>query len=162
MKTVYIGLGSNLSGSMGDPQKQMQIALAKISDHPEIHQLNTSSFYRTSPIGPQDQPDFINAVAQAKTSLTPLALLDYLQQIENEHGRERKEYWGARTLDLDILIFGQQSIRNTRLIIPHPRIEERAFVLVPLLEVKPNFSSASGKSTADLLAKCSDQGIVKL
>ena len=97
-----------------------------------------------------------------KTSLTPLALLDYLQQIENEHGRERKEYWGARTLDLDILIFGQQSIHNTRLIIPHPRIEERAFVLVPLLEVKPNFSSASGKSITDLLAKCSDQGIVKL
>ena len=147
---------------MGDPQKQMQTALEKISDHPEIHQLNTSSFYRTSPVGPQDQPDFINAVAQAKTSLTPLALLDYLQQIENEHGRERKEYWGARTLDLDILIFGQQSIHNTRLIIPHPRIEERAFVLVPLLEVKPNFSSASGKSITDLLAKCSDQGIVKL
>jgi len=162
MKTVYIGLGSNLSGSMGDPQKQMQTALEKISDHPEIHQLNTSSFYRTSPVGPQDQPDFINAVAQAKTSLTPLALLDYLQQIENEHGRERKEYWGARTLDLDILIFGHQSIHNTRLIIPHPRIEERAFVLVPLLEVKPNFSSASGKSITDLLAKCSDQGIVKL
>ena len=162
MKTVYIGLGSNLSGSMGDPQKQMQTALEKISDHPEIHQLNTSSFYRTSPVGPQDQPDFINAVAQAKTSLTPLALLDYLQQIENEHGRERKEHWGARTLDLDILIFGQQSIHNTRLIIPHPRIEERAFVLVPLLEVKPNFSSASGKSITDLLAKCSDQGIVKL
>jgi len=162
MKTVYIGLGSNLSGSMGDPQKQLQTALEKISDHPEIHQLNTSSFYRTSPVGPQDQPDFINAVAQAKTSLTPLALLDYLQQIENDHGRERKEYWGARTLDLDILIFGQQSIHNTRLIIPHPRIEERAFVLVPLLEVKPNFSSASGKSITDLLAKCSDQGIVKL
>ena len=162
MKTVYIGLGSNLSGSMGDPQKQMQIALAKISDHPEIHQLNTSSFYRTSPIGPQDQPDFINAVAQVKTSLKPLALLDYLQKIENEHGRERKEHWGARTLDLDILIFGQQSIHNTRLIIPHPRIEERAFVLVPLLELKPNFSSANGKNTADLLAKCSDQGIVKL
>lgn len=162
METVYIGLGSNLSGSMGDPQKQIQTALAKISDHSEIHQLNTSSFYRTSPVGPQDQPDFINAVAQVKTSLKPLALLDYLQKIENEHGRERKEHWGARTLDLDILIFGQQSIHNTRLIIPHPRIEERAFVLVPLLEVKPNFSSASGKSTADLLAKCSDQGIVKL
>ena len=162
METVYIGLGSNLSGSMGDPQQQIQTALEKISDHPEIHELNTSSFYRTSPVGPQDQPEFINAVAQAKTSLTPLALLDYLQQIENEHGRERKEHWGARTLDLDILIFGQQSIHNTRLIIPHPRIEERAFVLVPLIELEPNFSSASGKSTADLLAKCSDQGIVKM
>ena len=162
METFYIGLGSNLSGSMGDPQQQIQTALEKISDHPEIHELNTSSFYRTSPVGPQDQPEFINAVAQAKTSLTPLALLDYLQQIENEHGRERKEHWGARTLDLDILIFGQQSIHNTRLIIPHPRIEERAFVLVPLIELEPNFSSASGKSTADLLAKCSDQGIVKM
>ena len=162
METFYIGLGSNLSGSMGDPQQQIQTALEKISDHPEIHELNTSSFYRTSPVGPQDQPEFINAVAQAKTSLTPLALLDYLQQIENEHGRERKEHWGARTLDLDILIFGQQSIHNTRLIIPHPRIEERAFVLVPLIELEPNFCSASGKSTADLLAKCSDQGIVKL
>jgi len=162
METFYIGLGSNLSGSMGDPQQQIQTALEKISDHPEIHELNTSSFYRTSPVGPQDQPEFINAVAQAKTSLTPLALLDYLQQIENEHGRERKEHWGARTLDLDILIFGQQSIHNTRLIIPHPRIEERAFVLVPLIELEPNFCSASGKSTADLLAKCSDQGIVKM
>ena len=162
MKTVYIGLGSNLSGSMDDPQQQLQNALAEISDHPKIHQLNSSCFYRTSPVGPQNQPEFINAVAQVKTSLTPLALLDYLQQIENEHGRERKEHWGARTLDLDILIFGQQSIHNTRLIIPHPRIEERAFVLVPLLELKPNFSSANGKSTADLLAKCSDQGIVKL
>ena len=162
METFYIGLGSNLSGSMGDPQQQIQTALEKISDHPEIHELNTSSFYRTSPVGPQDQPEFINAVAQAKTSLTPLALLDYLQKIENEHGRERKEHWGARTLDLDILIFGQQSIHNTRLIIPHPRIEERAFVLVPLIELEPNFCSASGKSTADLLAKCSDQGIVKM
>jgi len=162
METFYIGLGSNLSGSMGDPQQQIQTALEKISDHPEIHELNTSSFYRTSPVGPQDQPEFINAVAQAKTSLTPLALLDYLQQIENEHDRERKEHWGARTLDLDILIFGQQSIHNTRLIIPHPRIEERAFVLVPLIELEPNFCSASGKSTADLLAKCSDQGIVKM
>ena len=162
METFYIGLGSNLSGSMGDPQQQIQTALEKISDHPEIHELNTSSFYRTSPVGPQDQPEFINAVAQAKTSLTPLALLDYLQKIENEHGRERKEHWGARTLDLDILIFGQQRIHNTRLIIPHPRIEERAFVLVPLIELEPNFCSASGKSTADLLAKCSDQGIVKM
>ncbi len=114
MKTVYIGLGSNLSGSMGDPQKQLQTALAKISDHPEIHQLNTSSFYRTSPVGPQDQPDFINAVAQAKTSLTPLALLDYLQQIENDHGRERKEYWGARTL-----VFGYIDLWTTK----HPQLQ---------------------------------------
>jgi 2-amino-4-hydroxy-6-hydroxymethyldihydropteridine diphosphokinase len=162
MTTSYIGLGSNLSGSMVDPLHQLNRAVQRLSDHPHIYEITLSSFYSTSPIGPQDQPDYINAVARLNTELLPLQLLDYLQEIESEHDRKRQQRWGARTLDLDILTYENLEIASHRLTIPHPRMEERAFVLVPLLELDVEFFSTQGKSTADLLANCADQGIVKL
>ncbi|MEZ8132614.1 MAG: 2-amino-4-hydroxy-6-hydroxymethyldihydropteridine diphosphokinase [Polaribacter sp.] len=162
MNTSYIGLGSNLSGSMSDPQHQLNRAVETISQNAHIHQFKLSSFYSTSPIGPKDQPDYVNAVARLKTTLQPLQLLDFLQEIEDQHQRKREQRWGARTLDLDILTYADFEIISQRLIIPHPRMEERAFVLVPLLELDGNFFSSQGKSTADLLANCADQGIVKL
>ncbi|MDC0172563.1 2-amino-4-hydroxy-6-hydroxymethyldihydropteridine diphosphokinase [Gammaproteobacteria bacterium] len=162
MNISYIGLGSNLSGSMSDPQNQLNRAVKTIRQHANIHDFQLSSVYSTSPIGPQDQPDYVNAVARLKTTLQPLQLLDYLQEIEDQHQRKRKFRWGARTLDLDILTYANFEIISDRLTIPHPRMEERAFVLVPLLELDGNFFSAQGKSTTDLLANCADQGIVKL
>ncbi len=162
MTPVYIGLGSNLSGSKQHPSQHLESALKTINKSSKIDNLSYSSFYRSRPIGPQDQPDYINAVATFKTSLSPIQLLDYLQDIETSHGRVRTERWGARTLDLDILFYGNLTIDSDRLTVPHPRLGERAFVLAPLLEISPNFRLENGISGADLLANCGDQGIVKL
>lgn len=162
MTTSYIGLGSNLSGSMTDPRHQLNKAVQRLSEHPRIDGIILSSLYSTSPIGPKDQPDYINAVARLHTELLPLELLDYLQEIEDEHDRKREERWGARTLDLDILTYADLQIATERLTIPHARMEDRAFVLVPLLELDADFFIARGKSSAELLANCADQGIVKL
>ena len=162
MTTSYVGLGSNLSGSMTDPRQQLNKAVQRLSEHPRIHGIILSSFYSTSPIGPKDQPDYINAVARLSTELLPLELLDYLQEIEDEHDRKREERWGARTLDLDILTYADLQIATERLTIPHARMEDRAFVLVPLLELDADFFITHGKSSAELLANCADQGIVKL
>lgn len=162
MLIAYIGLGSNLSGFLKSPQRQLEEAIKHISGHPGIVVKNVSSFYETKPIGPQNQPDFVNAVANIETSLAPLMLLDYLQKIEANHDRERIQKWGARTLDLDILLFDNQQINSKRLTIPHPEIENRAFVLAPLLEIYPNFKPLSGKTARTLLEKCKEQGIVKL
>lgn len=162
MNLVYIGLGSNLSGSKQNPSQHLENALQSINNNPEIHNLSHSSFYCTKPIGPQDQPDYVNAVARVETTLSPTVLLDYLQDIETSHGRVRDERWGPRTLDLDILVYGDLTIDTDRLTIPHPRISERAFVLVPILEIDPNFNFETGISAADLLANCGDQGIVRM
>ena len=162
MTLVYIGLGSNLSGSNLNPSQHLEGALKSINNNPDIYNLSKSSFYRTKPIGPQDQPDYVNAVATFETTLSPIALLDYLQQIESSHGRVRTERWGARTLDLDILFYGDLSINSDRLTLPHPRLGERAFVLAPLIEINPSFRFENGISAAELLANCGDQGIVKL
>lgn len=98
MNTSYIGLGSNLSGSMSDPQHQLNRAVETISQNAHIHQFKLSSFYSTSPIGPKDQPDYVNAVARLKTTLQPLQLLDFLQEIEDQHQRKREQRWGQERL----------------------------------------------------------------
>jgi len=162
MQPVYIGLGSNLSGRMGEPKKQLEQALEALSSHSQITLADLSSNYKTKAIGPGSQPDYINAVALIKTQLEPLTLLDYLQLIEQQHERERDIHWGARTLDLDILMYGNLTIDTPRLTIPHPRITERAFVLAPLLELNSDLSLPDGQSIAKALANCSEQGIFRL
>ena len=162
MQMVYIGLGSNLSGTMGEPKEQLEQALKALENHSQITLVNVSSNYKTKAIGPGSQPDYINAAALIKTQLEPLALLDQLQLIEQKHERERSIHWGARTLDLDMLMYGTLTIEIPRLTIPHPRIRDRAFVLAPLLDLDPNLSLPEGQSIAKLLANCPEQGIFKL
>lgn len=129
---VFVGLGSNLS----DPVYQVRTALVALAQIPETRVMAISSLYQSAPMGPQDQNDYINAVAQLETTLEPVALLDQLQAIEQVHGRERKEErWGPRTLDLDLLLYGEQVIDVPRLQVPHYGMAERAFVLLPLQEL---------------------------
>jgi 2-amino-4-hydroxy-6-hydroxymethyldihydropteridine diphosphokinase len=165
MARAFIGLGSNLAGSVAgitkDSQAQVQQALDSIAAHPDITVAAVSSFYQTRAIGPGKQPDYINAAAQLETKLQPMQLLDFLQTIENQQGRVRTIRWGARTLDLDILLFDQQIINSERLQVPHPRIQERAFVLAPLHELAPDLQLPNGENIRQLLANCSMQGIVK-
>ena len=129
---VFIGLGSNLN----DPLQQLKNAIRRLADIPNCSGLKVSRFYCSRPLGPQNQPDYINAVARLKTTLEAEALLDQLQAIEQAQGRRRDgERWGARTLDLDLLLYGEQQIAIERLMVPHPRLAERAFVLYPLADI---------------------------
>ncbi len=129
---VYVGLGSNLE----NPRQQVIDALEALKGLSGCRLLDRSSLYRTSPVGPQNQPDFINAVAALSTRLEPHVLLDALQMIEHRHRRVRDgERWGPRTLDLDLLLYGDRCIDTPRLKVPHPEMIRRAFVLVPLREI---------------------------
>ncbi|ALH94310.1 2-amino-4-hydroxy-6-hydroxymethyldihydropteridine diphosphokinase [Acinetobacter equi] len=125
---TYIGLGSNL----GDSRQILVDAIQKLS---ELGVVSVSKLYQSPPMGPQDQPHYLNAVACLETNLEPLDLLDELQKIENESGRVRLRRWGERTLDLDLLIYGNESIKNERLTVPHVGILERDFVVIPLLDL---------------------------
>lgn len=133
-------------------------AIDRLRSHPQIDVTNVSSWYRTKPIGPP-QPDYLNGCATLQTSLTPSELLETLHAIEAEFGRVRQELWGARTLDLDLLLYESQIIDTPTLQLPHPRLTERAFVLVPLSEIAPNWlEPKSGHSIAflrDKLVECS-------
>jgi 2-amino-4-hydroxy-6-hydroxymethyldihydropteridine diphosphokinase len=133
MITSYIGLGSNLD----HPQQQVLQAFDELDCIPESWLVNTSSLYSSAPMGPEDQPDYVNAVAEIQTRLDAVELLYELQIIENRHGRVRERRWGARTLDLDLLLYGDNVIDQTELTVPHPGIARRAFVLLPLQEVAP-------------------------
>lgn len=129
----YVALGSN----MGDSPTYLQTAIEDLKSHQNIHQLKVSHFYQSKPHGPQDQPDYLNAAVVFTTDLTPETLLDLLQKIENDNDRVREGVvrWGARTLDLDLLFYADKTIDSKRLIVPHPRICERAFVLFPLRDL---------------------------
>ncbi|AOS97098.1 2-amino-4-hydroxy-6-hydroxymethyldihydropteridine pyrophosphokinase [Microbulbifer aggregans] len=155
---VFIGLGSNLA----NPEQQLRGALKSMDAVAQTRVLRCSSFYLSAPVGPGDQPDYINAVAELETGLDAEALLDALQAIEADHGRERSVRWGARTLDLDILLFGQETIRTDRLQIPHPRIGERNFVLVPLAELARALTLPTGESIQELLRACPQNRLEKL
>lgn len=131
--TAYIGLGSNLT----DPVRQIEQALAELDGLPLTRRVARSPLYRSRPVGPQDQPDFVNAVASIVTRLSPLALLDQLQALEQRHRRVRQRHWGPRTLDLDLLLFADRHLASARLILPHPALLERAFVMIPLADIAP-------------------------
>jgi len=139
----FVALGSN----MGDSHAYLQQAIYDLTDHKKINDLTVSSFYKSKPHGPQDQPDYLNAVISLQTSLEPEELLDTLQKIENENDRVREGVirWGARTLDLDLLFYAEQTIETKRLTVPHPRICERAFVLLPLRDLLSNEEIANLK-----------------
>jgi len=156
MAIVYIGLGSNLS----DPLQQIHLAVEALSQIQSSSLKHISSLYFSRPMGPQDQPDYMNAVAAITTSLTPLALLDELQAIENQAGRVRKNNrWGARILDLDILLFDNDIIDNERLTVPHYGLELREFVLLPLAEISPTLILPNGKSILSLSQNIDTNGL---
>jgi len=135
MIRVYLGLGANLES----PQQQLEQAISALMAVPNCYVAGVSSFYASKPMGPQDQPDYVNAVAALDTTLPAEALLDVLQRIELEQGRQRKdERWGPRTLDLDILLYGDQQIATERLTVPHYGLQQREFVVYPLLELAPD------------------------
>lgn len=147
MTLAYIGLGSNLS----DPKAQIHQAIEQIKGIPNTTSTKISSLYFSRPMGPQDQPDYMNAVMAVDTQLPALALLDHLQAIENNAGRVRKENrWGARILDLDILLFGNETINNERLTVPHYGMKVREFVLIPLAEIAETLIMPDGTSISTL------------
>lgn len=153
---AYIGLGSNLQ----DPANQLRDALQSLAETPGVSRVTVSPFYRSVAIGPGEQPDYVNAVAAIETTLSPLDLLDVLQGIEQAQGRVRGSIrWTARTLDLDLLLYGDQVIHHERLTVPHPRMTERNFVLRPLLDLAPDLRLPGGTSAAALQLACGDAGI---
>ena len=151
MPIVYIALGSNLNM----PIQQLKLAIQAMADLPDTEIKKVSSFYQSQPLGPQDQPDYVNAVACLETELFPLALLDALQNIENGQGRIRLRRWGERTLDLDILLYDNQIIRNERLTVPHYDMQNREFVIVPLYEISPELILPDGVSLQQLVKRFS-------
>ena len=150
MIRCYIGLGSNLD----NPAAQLRSALEQIADIPHTTLDSCSGFYASAPVGPGEQPDYVNAVARLETELPPEKLLDALQNIENLHGRKRTLRWGARTLDLDILLYGNAQLDTVRLCVPHPRMAERNFVLEPLAELAPDLTMPDGTALQAMLAQC--------
>lgn len=152
---AYVALGSNLKG----PQRQLQAGLDALARLPGTELIARSSLYLSAPVGYADQPDFVNAVAAIRTSLSPRALLDALLAIERGHGRVREFANSPRTLDLDIALYGEQVINEPGLTVPHPRMHERAFVMVPLAEIAPDAIVPGRGRAADLLAGVDVQSV---
>jgi 2-amino-4-hydroxy-6-hydroxymethyldihydropteridine diphosphokinase len=155
----YIGLGAN----SGEPLPQLRRALTALHAQSDLTVLEVSALYHSPPMGPQDQPDYLNAVASLRTPLAPEALLDILQAREAEAGRRRDRRWGPRPLDLDLLLYGDVSVDTTRLRVPHPGLGDRAFVLLPLCDlVGPDFPLPGGQTLAQALQHCGRQGTLRL
>lgn len=155
-ENVIIGLGANLN----EPEQQLIRALQALSELPGSTLTQFSSLYSSKPLGPQEQPDYVNAVAMLQTHLQPLELLDRIQAIEKQQGRVRKsQRWGARTLDLDIILFGHRCITSERLTVPHYHFKQREFVLYPLFELAQEFVLPDGQSLQDLLQNVPRNGL---
>lgn len=147
MKAVaWLGLGANL----GDAEGTLKQAVAALRELEGSRLVALSGLYQSAPLGPPGQPDYLNAVAGLETPLPPHALLHALQAIENRHGRLRRERWGARTLDLDLLLYGQDVIATHDLIVPHVELENRNFVVIPLLDAWPGAHLPGGESLRTL------------
>jgi 2-amino-4-hydroxy-6-hydroxymethyldihydropteridine diphosphokinase len=158
MIRAFAALGSNLDG----PQQQLQRALEALATAPACRLGAVSPFYANPAVGPGEQPDYVNAVAELFTDLAPEALLDLLQSIENAQGRERTRHWGARTLDLDLLLYGDSVTDLPRLQVPHPRMFERDWVLYPLADIAPDLVFPDGSHLAARLDSCPDRGLRRL
>lgn len=157
LQQAAIALGSNL----GDSRSTLEQALQALDRSEGVRVLRRSSWYRSAPIGPA-QPDYINGCALLEVSLAPEVLLDVLQATENRFGRVRAERWGPRTLDLDLILYGPLTLTSERLELPHPRMAERAFVLLPLLEIAAEWiDPRSGRSVRELAAALADRGGVE-
>lgn len=155
---AYIGIGSNLT----NPLNQVSQAVTAINEIANTHVTIASSLYGSKPMGPQDQPDYVNAVIEISTALEPIQLLDALQKIELDSGRVRKdERWGPRTLDLDIILFGSSVIETERLTVPHYGMTEREFVLFPLLEIAPKLLLPNGDSLINICNNTDQNGLCK-
>ena len=158
MIRCYIGIGGNLN----NPKATVINAIEQLKQLPQSRWVGVSSLYQSKPMGPADQPDYINAVAAIDTELEPLELLTATQQIEQQHGRERKDQrWGARTLDLDILLFGEQIIAHDRLVVPHYGLQQREFVLYPLQELQADLVLPDGLTLQQVIANIPYNGMVK-
>lgn len=144
---AYIGLGSNLN----QPKAQIKQALMQLEQHIDIQITALSNLYQSKPLLDMPQPDYINAVVQIKTKLTPSVLLTTCQQIEHKQHRIQEKKWGARTIDLDILLYGNQTITTENLSIPHPQIAHRAFVLLPLCDIDPSLIIPKNKRLSDMI-----------
>jgi len=155
--TVYLSLGGNL----GEPDKSMGAALRMLDADAQTDVVSVSSLYRTPPWGKTDQPDFLNIAAELRTALSPRALLDACLDAERRLKRVRQERWGPRLIDIDILVFGDRTVHEAGLELPHPRMLERGFVLAPLAEVAPDFV-ARGRRLTDWLADLDMVGIERL
>jgi 2-amino-4-hydroxy-6-hydroxymethyldihydropteridine diphosphokinase len=155
---TYIGLGSNLD----EPQEQVRQAIEELKKIKTFDLIRCSSLYETPPMGPQNQSDYVNAVIKIQSDIAAIEILDKLQYLEQVHGRIKLEKWGARSLDLDILLYGQQEIDSTRLKIPHPGLYSRAFVLYPLLEIEPEMVLPNGVLLTKHISSMGKQDIVKL
>lgn len=155
---VYIGIGSNLN----DPEAQVRQALDELCRLPLTQCTAASRLYRSRPVGPQDQPDFINAVALLRTRLSPLALLDQLQALEQRHRRIRRQHWGPRTLDLDLLLYGSEKVQLPRLRVPHPELQARAFVVLPLAELAPQLTLPDGAKVTTLATTLADANALEV
>jgi 2-amino-4-hydroxy-6-hydroxymethyldihydropteridine diphosphokinase len=157
-RLAAIALGSNL----GDSRSILDGAIDRLRSHPQIELIAVSSWYRTEPVGPP-QPDYLNGCATLQTGLEPFALLTALHAIEAEFGRVREQHWGARTLDLDLLLYQSQIIDTPDLQVPHPRMSERAFVLMPLAEIAADWiEPRSGCAIADLCHRLEYAGVERL
>ena len=156
-RTAYLSLGGNL----GDPARTMASALRLLHADAHTRVAAVSTLYRTPPWGKTDQPDFLNAAARLESSLTPRGLLDLCLDVERRLKRERRERWGPRLVDLDILLFEGEAVHEPGLEIPHPRMLERAFVLVPLAEIAPHLEIA-GEGLSAHLARVDSGGIERL
>lgn len=133
--SIYIGLGSNLTNELGTPTEHLMRAVSAFKDSADFYDVCCSSLYGSKAYGVTDQPDFVNAVLKADTHLSPTALLDFCQHLENQAGRVRLRHWGERSLDVDILLYGDIQIQTNRLTIPHKELLLRNFVVIPLLEL---------------------------
>ncbi len=158
MAIATIGLGSNQE----NPQAQLQLAFAQLASLPHTRLLAQSSLYASAPVGYLDQPDFVNAVAQIDTALSPTDLLQALLNIEQQHGRVRTFRNAPRTLDLDLLLYDQQILALPHLHVPHPQMHLRAFVLHPLLEIAPDCHIPGFGPAAKALPNCQDQALTRL
>lgn len=151
MIRCFVGLGANLA----DPERQLALAVSTLVGFPEIRLTAVSPVYRSAPLGPPGQPDYLNAVAELETTLAPLELLDVLQAAETRQGRQRGERWGPRTIDLDILLYGDQRIELPRLQVPHPQLARRNFVLQPLCDLcGSDYVLPDGVVLGTLVARC--------
>jgi 2-amino-4-hydroxy-6-hydroxymethyldihydropteridine diphosphokinase len=155
---AYIGLGSNLN----KPKQQIKTAVMALHATKDVQVVNLSSLYQSPPVDDSKQPDYINAIAQVDTHLTPLELLYVCQDIETKQHRIREKKWGARTIDLDIIIYGVQVIASKQLIIPHPEMMNRAFVLIPLAELEDDLKVPVLGPIQDLIEELGEFQLTKL
>ena len=154
---VFVGLGANL----GDAAASVREALAQLGNLPQTECVAVSALYRSAPVD-ADGPEYVNAVAELRTALAPAALLAQLQALEQGFGRERPYRHAPRTLDLDLLRFGERRIESAELTLPHPRMDGRAFVLAPLAELAPTLRCAGGRTVAQTLATLHDQRVTRI